>query len=86
MATLECAADRQTENYSKGICPERTEKYQAGIALLRAKGETIVEVDANSDFEKVLAHVLEVLKTQGPDWLHIQPPLLLDWRDADSSN
>ncbi len=65
---------------------ERTEKYRDGIALLRAKGETIVEVDANSEFEKVLAHVLEVLKAQGPAWLRIQPPLILDWRDADSSN
>ena len=55
---------------------ERTEKYRAGIALLRAKGETIVEVDANSDFDQGTGPLyFEVLKTQGPDWLHIQPPL-----------
>ncbi len=63
---------------------ERAEKYQAGMTLLRDKGETIVEVDANLDFDRVLGSVLEVLKTQGPAWLRIQPPLLLDWRESDS--
>lgn len=64
---------------------ERSEKYQAGIALLREKGERIIEVDANPAFHQVLAAVLEALKTQGPAWLRIQPPLLLDWRERESA-
>ena len=64
---------------------QRAEKYQQGMALLRQKGECIVEVDANPDFDQVLAKVLAVLKTHGPDWLHIQPPLLLGWRDTSGS-
>ena len=62
---------------------QRAEKYRQGIALLRDSGETIVEVDANPQFEQVLASTFDVLKSQGPAWLHIQPPLLLDWRDSD---
>ncbi len=56
----------------------RAEEYRAGIELLRSKGETIVEVDANSDFPKVFDKVLRALNEHGPDWLHIQPPLLMD--------
>ncbi len=64
---------------------ERAEKYQQGMALLRDNGETIVEVEANVEFDQVLASVFDVLKSQGPAWLRIQPPLLLDWRDSDST-
>ena len=64
---------------------ERARKYQQGIALLSAKGERIVEVDANAEFDQVLARTIDALKSEGPAWLHIQPPLLLDWSDADSS-
>lgn len=56
---------------------ERFEKYQAGISLLRSKGEKIVEVDANVSFGRVFSAVLTTLKEHGPDWLRIQPPLLL---------
>ncbi len=64
---------------------ERAEKYQQGMALLRDNGETIAEVEANVEFDQVLASVFDVLKSQGPAWLRIQPPLLLDWRDSDST-
>jgi dTMP kinase len=64
---------------------QRAEKYRQAIELLRAQGETIVEVDANKDFDQALAGVFDVLKTQGPAWLHFQPPLLLDWRDSTGS-
>ena len=63
----------------------RAEKYQQGIALLRQKGERILAADANPDFDEVLASVLNVLKTHGPAWLRIQPPLLLDWHDSANS-
>ena len=56
----------------------RAQKYQAGIKLLRGKGETVVEVEADADFPRVFNRVLQALKAHGPDWLHIQPPLLLD--------
>ncbi len=56
---------------------DRAEKYQAGIALLRAKGETIVEVDANHSFDQVFDALLTELRDHGPSWLRIQPPLLL---------
>ncbi|MCY3779038.1 MAG: dTMP kinase [Chloroflexi bacterium] len=62
---------------------ERAEKYQAGIALLRDKGERIIEIDANPAFDQVLAAVLDVLKDRGPAWLRIQPPLLLDWHESE---
>ena len=64
---------------------ERAEKYRAGIELLRAKGETIIKVDANPDFDEVFGGVLQVLRAQGPPWLRIQPPLLLDWRKSESA-
>ncbi len=56
---------------------ERAEKYRKGIALLRAKGETILEIDANPDIAEVLSRVIQLLKAHGPTWLRIQPPLLL---------
>ena len=64
---------------------ERAEKYQQAIAMLRDKGETIIEVDANPAFEQVLGNVLDVLKAQGPAWLRIQPPLLLDWTNGEAA-
>ena len=56
----------------------RAEKYQDGIELLRGKGETVLDVDANADFPQVFARVLNALKKHGPDWLRIQRPLLMD--------
>ncbi len=56
---------------------ERAEKYQAAIALLRDKGESIVEIDANAALEQVLKAALDALQAHGPSWLRIQPPLLL---------
>ena len=55
----------------------RAKKYRAGIKLLRGKGETVVEVAADADFPQVFSRVLQEIKAHGPDWLHIQPPLLL---------
>lgn len=55
---------------------QRFDKYQAGINLLRQKGETVVEVDANPAFQDVLASVIEAVKSHAPDWVKIQPPLL----------
>ena len=63
---------------------ERADKYAAAIALLRDSGESIVEVDADHEIGLVFGSVLQVLKAQGPPWLRIQPPLLLDWQDTDS--
>lgn len=56
----------------------RAEKYQAGIHLLRSKGEQIIEVDANPSIPVVFDKVLSVLKEHGPAWLRFQPPLLFD--------
>lgn len=56
----------------------RAEEYRAGIELLRSKGEIIAEVDANSDFPEVFDKVLRALNEHGPDWLRVQPPLLMD--------
>lgn len=56
----------------------RARKYQAGMKLLRDKGETLIEVDANPDFSEVFHAALHALKKHGPDWLHIQRPLLVD--------
>ena len=55
---------------------ERAEKYQAGINLLRSKGERIIEVDANPTLPQVFDYVLGALKENGPAWLRFQPPLL----------
>ena len=63
----------------------RYEKYDAGVALLREKGEVIVEVDANPAPAQVFAAVLAALKDQAPDWLRIQPPLLADWHRSEGA-
>lgn len=60
----------------------RAEKYQAGIDLLRAKGEQIIEVDANPAIPVVFEKVLSALKEHGPAWLRFQPPLLFDLPDS----
>lgn len=57
---------------------DRAEKYQAGIDLLRSNGETVIEVDANPTYPEVFASVLEAVQSHAPDWLKIQPPLLVD--------
>lgn len=57
---------------------DRAETYQQGIHLLRSKGETVLEVDANPSYPEVFAAVLETLQTHAPPWLRIQPPLILD--------
>lgn len=57
---------------------QRAKKYQDGIQLLRDKGESVVEVDANPTFPEVLASVLETVQSHAPDWLKIQPPLFVD--------
>jgi len=58
--------------------PARLKKYQEGIALLRAKGHAIVEVDGNGEIADVFELVVQALKEHGPKWLRIQPPLLLE--------
>ena len=55
---------------------ERAEKYQAAIALLRQKGDTVIEVNANPAAPEVYTSVIKVLKDHGPEWLRIQPPLI----------
>ncbi len=57
---------------------ERFAKYQAGIELLRSKGETVVEVDANPTYPEVFASVLETVQAHAPDWLKVQPPLFVE--------
>lgn len=64
---------------------ERAAKYEAGISLLRAAGEKIIAVDANPPLPQVFDTVLAALKNNGPAWLRIQPPLLLDWRESESA-
>ena len=44
----------------------RGHKYQEGIALLREKGETIVEVDAEAAFSQVFADVLAAVQAGAP--------------------
>ena len=57
---------------------QRAKKYQDGIQLLRDKGETVVEVDANPAFPEVLASVLDTVQAHAPSWLKIQAPLFVD--------
>lgn len=69
---------RQTEpDLFENNFSQRAKKYDAGVALLRERGEVIVEVDANPPFPQVFDAVLSALKDKAPDWLRIQPPLLL---------
>ncbi len=58
--------------------PTRLKKYKAGIALLRAKGHSIIEVDGNGEISDVFDSVVEAVKRNKPDWLRLQPPLLLE--------
>ncbi len=58
--------------------PTRLKKYEDGIALLREKGHTIVEVDGNGAITDVFNLALDALKHHKPPWLRIQPPLILD--------
>ena len=58
--------------------PTRLKKYRAGIALLRAKGHTIIEVDGDGEISDVFDSVVEALKRNKPDWLRLQPPLLME--------
>jgi dTMP kinase len=53
-------------------------KYREGIQVLRDKGETVVEVDANPTFPEVLASVLETIQSYAPDWLKVQTQLSVD--------
>ncbi len=57
--------------------PARAEKYRAAVKLLRGKGQQIVEVDADGEYAQVFEAVLEALKQHKPDWLRLQPPLLI---------
>lgn len=57
--------------------PARADKYRTAMKLLRDKGQQIVEVDADGEYAQVFAAVLEALKQHKPDWLRLQPPLLL---------
>ena len=72
-------ADR--ELFEKNLA-ERAHKYQSAIRLLRAKGEAIVEIDANPGFSDVFSAVLNAIQEQGPDWLRIQKHLLLDVEES----
>ena len=63
---------------------ERAEKYQQGAQLLRDRGQKIVEIDANPGEGEVFSAVLNALGENGPPWLRIQKPLLLDNSDSDN--
>lgn len=65
---------------------QRFDKYQAGIALLREKGEQVVEVDANPSYPEVFASVLETVQAHAPSWLKIQPPLFVDEPEPEGSD
>ena len=58
--------------------PTRLKKYQAGIAMLRAMGHSIIEVDGDGEISDVSDLVVEAVKRNKPDWLRLQPPLLMD--------
>lgn len=64
------------ELFEKNLSDTR-QQYGAAIAYLRQRGDTVLEVDANPDFNTVLNSVLDILLEQGPDWLRVQRPLLL---------
>jgi dTMP kinase len=51
------------------------DKYHEAIAYLRARGEIVIEVDANGTPEQVLNEILDRLAEHAPDWLHIQRTL-----------
>ena len=71
---------------------EKRGKYSQAIQFLRERGESIVEVDAGGTLIEVLNDVIGAILTDGPDWLHIQRPLLVadtgrvDWSNAEFSN
>lgn len=58
--------------------PTRLKKYRAGIALLQAKGHNIIEIDGNGEILDVFDSVVEAVKRNKPDWLRLQPPLLME--------
>ncbi|MCY3916840.1 MAG: dTMP kinase [Chloroflexi bacterium] len=58
--------------------PTRLKKYCAGVELLRGKGQHIIEVDGNGDISNVFDLVVEAVKRNKPNWLRLQPPLLIE--------
>lgn len=68
--------EHQRELFENNL-PARAEKYREAVKMLRDKGQNIVEVDADGEYGQVFAAVLEALKQHKPDWLRLQPPLLL---------
>lgn len=57
---------------------EKRVKYTRAINFLRARGETILEVDANPDVTNVLNAIIDVLNVHAPEWLTMQRMLLVD--------
>lgn len=51
---------------------ETRSKYEQAIAFLRARGETVVEVNADADLMTVVNAVLAVIQAHGPDWLTLE--------------
>lgn len=49
------------------------QKYLQAIDFLRARGETIVEVNADGDRQTVFNALLDALTKHGPSWLKAQP-------------
>jgi dTMP kinase len=49
------------------------QKYLQAIDFLRARGETIVEVNADGDRQTVFNALLEALTKHGPSWLKAHP-------------
>lgn len=66
--------DRQL--YEHGLAEQRA-KYQRAIALLRARGETIVEIDADRPLIEVLNRTIDALNAHAPGWMRLarQPAL-----------
>lgn len=56
---------------------EQREKYHAAIDYLRARGDLIVPIDANPDFDTVAQSVLSALIDHAPQWLKDQADALM---------
>jgi dTMP kinase len=60
------------------------QKYKDAIEFLRARGERIIEIDANGEIDQTLNIIFSSLSDVGiPDWLPIQIPLNFSDNDPD---
>ena len=61
---------------------ETRDKYLAAIEYLRARGERIVEINADDDMETVLNRVIDSVLEGGPEWLLVQRPLIEETQEV----